>query len=75
MFAFETELLLTVIITTFEYTKELVWYNLWLESDSTHNVVDLSKTKTGDVPWRFKARWSTALTYLIFINFMTSHIL
>ncbi|XP_057790773.1 uncharacterized protein LOC131007879 [Salvia miltiorrhiza] len=69
--AFEAELL--ALIISMESVYHAGWQRVWFEADSTF-VVSLLSSRSSKVPWRFKARWTRALTYMSTISVRVSQI-
>lgn len=56
-----------------EIVENFDWNPLWLESNSTYTV-NLFDNDSVDVPWKFKARWETCLSYIASILSKVFHI-
>ncbi|XP_057770938.1 uncharacterized protein LOC130990725 [Salvia miltiorrhiza] len=69
--AFEAELLALVI--ALEQTVFHGWSHVWIETDCTY-LVDLFRSHSDTVPWRFLSRWRKVLASIVNFHIIITHI-
>ncbi|XP_057803295.1 uncharacterized protein LOC131018600 [Salvia miltiorrhiza] len=69
--AFEAELLALVI--ALEQTVFHGWSHVWIETDCTY-LVDLFRSRSDTVPWRFLSRWRKVLASIVNFHIIITHI-
>lgn len=60
--AFEAEL--WAVFIAIDFARQFSWDHIWLEADSSY-VVLLFMTRSLEVPWYLRARWSQCIQYFI----------
>ncbi|XP_057770983.1 uncharacterized protein LOC130990768 [Salvia miltiorrhiza] len=69
--AFEAELL--ALIITLEQIIAQNWDFVWIETDCTY-MVDLLRSRSHTVPWRFFSRWRKVLSSIADLHIIITHI-
>ncbi|XP_057812491.1 uncharacterized protein LOC131026578 [Salvia miltiorrhiza] len=69
--AFEAELFALVI--ALEQTVLHGWSHVWIETDCTY-LVDLFRSRSDTVPWRFFSRWRKVLSSIVNFHIIITHI-